>query len=96
MDKNIKIDNIITCVITRVEGLIMAVLKLTTIGNSTGVVLPKDLLSKLRVQKGDSLYAVETPDGIELTPYDPEFSAQMELAEKIMRRDRDILRKLAQ
>ena len=74
----------------------MAVLKLTTIGNSTGVVLPKDLLSKLRVQKGDSLYAVETPDGIELTPYDPEFSAQMELAEEIMRRDRDILRKLAQ
>ena len=96
MDKNIKIDNIITYVITRVEGLIMAVLKLTTIGNSTGVVLPKDLLSKLRVQKGDSLYAVETPDGIELTPYDPEFSAQMELAEEIMRRDRDILRKLAQ
>lgn len=96
MDKNIKIDNIITSVITRVEGLIMAVLKLTTIGNSTGVVLPKDLLSKLRVQKGDSLYAVETPDGIELTPYDPEFSAQMELAEEIMRRDRDILRKLAQ
>ena len=96
MDKNIKIDKIITYVITRVEGLIMAVLKLTTIGNSTGVVLPKDLLSKLRVQKGDSLYAVETPDGIELTPYDPEFSAQMELAEEIMRRDRDILRKLAQ
>ena len=96
MDKNIKIDNIITYVITLVEGLIMAVLKLTTIGNSTGVVLPKDLLSKLRVQKGDSLYAVETPDGIELTPYDPEFSAQMELAEEIMRRDRDILRKLAQ
>ena len=74
----------------------MAILKLTTIGNSTGVVLPKDLLAKLRAKKGDSLYAVETPDGIELTPYNPEFATQMELAEGIMRKDRDILRKLAQ
>ena len=74
----------------------MAILKLTTIGNSTGIVLPKDLLAKLRAKKGDSLYAVETPDGIELTPYNPKFAAQMELAEGIMRKDRDILRKLAQ
>jgi putative addiction module antidote len=71
-------------------------LKITTIGNSTGVVLPKEILQKLRVEKGDSLFAVETPNGIELTPYDPEFAAQIETAERVMREDRDALRKLAE
>jgi putative addiction module antidote len=73
----------------------MATLKLTTVGNSVGVVLPKEILDKLRVQKGDSLYVLETPRGIELTPYDPEFARQMDLAEAVMREDRDTLRKLA-
>jgi putative addiction module antidote len=71
-------------------------LKITTIGNSTGVVLPKEILQKLRVEKGDSLFVVETPNGIELTPYDPEFAAQIETAERVMREDRDALRKLAE
>ncbi|MBS0574829.1 MAG: AbrB/MazE/SpoVT family DNA-binding domain-containing protein [Proteobacteria bacterium] len=71
-------------------------LKVTSIGNSAGVILPKDLLARLRVDKGDELYAVETPDGIRLTRYDPVFAAQMEVAERIMREDRDLLRKLAQ
>ncbi len=71
-------------------------LKLTAIGNSTGVILPKDLLDKLRVDRGDELMVLETPDGIRLTPYDPEFSAQMDIAEEIMREDRDLLRKLAE
>ena len=70
-------------------------LKLTAIGNSTGVVLPKEILDRLRVQRGDELSVVETPDGIVLTPYDPELAAQMEVAERIMREDRDLLRKLA-
>jgi putative addiction module antidote len=73
----------------------MATLKLTTVGNSVGVVLPREILDKLRVQKGDSLYVLETPRGIELTPYDPEFARQMDLAEAVMREDRDVLRKLA-
>ena len=73
----------------------MTTLRLTTIGNSTGVVLPKELLAKLRVEKGDSLYVVETPDGIQLTPYDPDFAKQMDLAEEIMHEDRDVLRRLA-
>ncbi|MBF0187084.1 MAG: AbrB/MazE/SpoVT family DNA-binding domain-containing protein [Magnetococcales bacterium] len=73
----------------------MTTLRLTSIGNSTGVVLPKELLAKLRVEKGDTLYVVETPDGIQLTPYDPEFAKQMELAEELMRDERDVLRKLA-
>lgn len=71
-------------------------LKITTVGNSAGVILPKELLGRLRVEKGDELYALETPDGIRLTTYDPEFAAQMEVAERIMREDRDLLRKLAQ
>ena len=73
----------------------MATLKLTTVGNSVGVVLPREILDKLRVQKGDSLYVLETPRGIELTPYDPEFARQMDLAEAVMREDRDALKKLA-
>ena len=71
-------------------------LKLTTIGNSTGVVLSRELLQRLRVEKGDTLYVVETRNGIELTPYDPELAEQMDLAEKVMREHRDVLRKLAE
>lgn len=70
-------------------------LKVTTVGNSTGVVLPKDLLTKLRVGKGDSLYATELPDGVKLTPYDEEFERQMGIAEDIMRKRRNLLRELA-
>jgi putative addiction module antidote len=71
-------------------------LKITTVGNSAGVILPKDLLARLRLEKGDELYAVETPGGIVLTTYDPELAAQMEVAEQIMREDRLVLHKLAQ
>ncbi len=74
----------------------MTTLKVTTIGNSTGVVLPRELLQRLRVGKGDTLYVLETPNGIELTPYDPEFAGQMEAAEQVMREDRDVLRRLAE
>lgn len=70
-------------------------LKITTIGNSAGVILPRDLLARLRLEKGDELFALETPDGIRLTTYDPELAAQMEAAEQIMREDRLVLRKLA-
>jgi len=71
-------------------------LKLTAIGNSTGVILPKELLEKLRVQKGDLLHVLETPDGIRLTALDSTFAQQMDVAESVMREDRDILHKLAQ
>jgi putative addiction module antidote len=74
----------------------VSTLKLTTVGSSTGVVLPKELLERLRVTKGDLLHVVETPNGIELTPYDPEFAKQFAAAEQVMREDRDILRKLAE
>ena len=71
-------------------------LKITTVGNSAGVVLPKELLTRLRVEKGDELYVTELPDGIKLAPYDPEFERQMEVAEGVMRRRRALLRKLAE
>ncbi len=74
----------------------MSTLKITTVGNSTGVVLPKEILQHLHVDKGDTLYVLETPNGIELTPYNPQFTAQMEVAEQGMREDRDVLKKLAE
>jgi len=71
-------------------------LKITTVGNSAGVILPKELMARLRLEKGDELYAFETPDGIRLTTYDPELARQMEVAEKVMRHRRTLLHKLAQ
>lgn len=71
-------------------------LKITTIGNSAGVILPRDLLARLRLKKGDELHAVETPDGIRLTAYDPELARQMEVAEQVMQKRRALLHKLAQ
>ena len=71
-------------------------LKITTVGSSAGVVLTKELLSILRASKGDTLFAVETSRGIELTVYDPNVARQMEVAERVMREDRDVLRMLAE
>jgi len=73
----------------------LATLKITSVGNSAGVLLPKELLIKLRVDKGDVLHVIETENGIELTPYDPEFDDQMAVAEEIMHENRDLLRRLA-
>jgi putative addiction module antidote len=73
----------------------MTALKLTQVGNSVGVILPKELLAKLGLQKGDTLYAIETPEGLRLTTSDPEFEAQMEVARKVMRERRAVLRELA-
>ncbi|PPT40328.1 AbrB/MazE/SpoVT family DNA-binding domain-containing protein [Xanthomonas arboricola pv. zantedeschiae] len=70
-------------------------LKITSIGNSAGVILPKELLARLRLGKGDELYALETPDGIKLTAFDPTLAAQMDVAEQVMREDRQMLNKLA-
>ena len=72
-----------------------ATLKITKIGNSAGVVLPKELLARLRAGVGDTLYVSEAPDGIRITAANPDFAAQMEVIEQIMREDRDILRVLA-
>lgn len=71
-------------------------LKITTVGSSAGVVLPKEILHRLRVEKGDTLYVIDTPNGIELTPYDEKFERQLEAAQNVMRKNRNLLRKLAE
>ncbi len=74
----------------------MIALKVTTVGSSAGVVLPKEALAKLNVAKGDTLYLTDAPDGsMRITPQDPDFARQMKAAERIMRRDRDVLAALA-
>lgn len=70
-------------------------IKITTVGNSAGVILPKELLARLRLAKGDALYATELPDGIKLSPLDPEIAQQMEVAERVIRKRRTLFRKLA-
>lgn len=69
--------------------------KIAKIGNSAGIVLPKELLARLRVGVGDTLYVTESPDGIRITAADPDFADKMAAAERVMREDRDILRELA-
>ncbi|SDS99791.1 putative addiction module antidote [Halopseudomonas litoralis] len=71
-------------------------LKITSIGNSSGVILPKEILARLRLEKGDELYVLETPDGIKLTTFDPTLAEQMAVADKVMRKRRNLLHKLAQ
>lgn len=73
----------------------MAELKLTSIGNSVGAIFPKELLVRLGLQKGDSLFVVEGPDGLYLSPSNPEFESQMEAARRIMKKRRAVLRELA-
>jgi putative addiction module antidote len=72
------------------------IVKITTIGNSVGIILPKEILNRLHVEKGDSLYLLDTPEGVQLTPYDQEFAAEMDAAKRVMRKHRDVLRKLAE
>jgi putative addiction module antidote len=73
----------------------MYALKLTQIGNSVGVVLPKELLARLHVGKGDTVYLVESTEGFSLTPYDPEVAKQVEAGREFMREFRDTFHELA-
>ncbi|MBT9332689.1 AbrB/MazE/SpoVT family DNA-binding domain-containing protein [Paracidobacterium acidisoli] len=70
--------------------------KVTTVGNSVGIVLPKEILEKLQIEKGDILCVTDTPDGVQLTPYDEKFMKTMQAADKVMRQYRDTLRRLAE
>ena len=74
----------------------MTALKLTQIGNSVGVILPKELLAKLKLEKGDTVFVTEAANGaVMMTPYDADFEAQMSEARKIMKDRRQVLRELA-
>jgi putative addiction module antidote len=73
----------------------MTALKLTQIGNSVGVVLPKEILTRLKLEKGDTVFVTEMADGITLTPYSAEFELQMTEARRVMKKRRAVLRELA-
>ena len=73
----------------------MIQLKLTKIGNSVGVVLPKELLAQLKVGLGDTLFCSEVPDGVKMTAYDESVAEDLNLAEEILRSRRNVLRALA-
>ncbi len=73
----------------------MSALKLTQIGNSVGLILPKELLARLKLEKGDSVFWTEAANGITLTPYNPTFDTQMTAARGIMKKRRNVLRELA-
>lgn len=73
----------------------MSALKLTQIGNSVGVILPKEVLARLKLEKGDTVFLTDAANGVTLTPYDPAFEAQMGAARQVMKKRRNVLRELA-
>ena len=70
-------------------------LKLTSVGTSTGVVIPKEMMARMNMEKGEVLHVSETPDGYLLTPYDPEVAEQIKHARQVMKEHREALRALA-
>jgi putative addiction module antidote len=70
--------------------------KIVAIGNSAGIVLPKEIMARLNLEKGDSVYVTEEPKGLRVTPFDPDFATQMEAAREVMRENRDVLQRLAE
>ena len=74
----------------------MTALKLTQIGNSVGVILPREMLARLKLEKGDTVFVTDTAGGLTLTPYNPDFEAQMTAAREVMKRRRNALKVLAQ
>lgn len=74
----------------------MTTLKIRKVGNSLGATFPKEVLQKLKLQEGDTVYVTETPDGVQLTPYDPKFDQAMEAYRKVSNKYRNALRQLAE
>ncbi len=73
----------------------MVALKLTQIGNSVGVILPKEVLARLKVEKGDTVFVTDAANGVLLTPYDPALDEQLEAGREFMRAYRDTFHQLA-
>ncbi|WP_119354657.1 AbrB/MazE/SpoVT family DNA-binding domain-containing protein [Azohydromonas sediminis] len=73
----------------------MTALKLTQIGNSVGVILPKEILARLKLEKGDTVFVTEAANGVTLTPYDPALEEQLKLGREFMREYRDTFHQLA-
>ena len=74
----------------------MISVKVITVGDSIGIELPKELLEHLQLGAGDTLSVLETPNGLELQPYDEEYTKQIEFAEGVMKNRRNVLRRLAE
>ena len=70
--------------------------KIIAIGNSAGIILPKEILARLHAQKGDTLFITEGPQGVQLQPFDQDFATQMEAVRKVMSENRDVLKRLAE
>jgi putative addiction module antidote len=70
--------------------------KITQIGNSVGIILPREVLNRLHVEKGDTLYVTDSPEGVQLSPYNAAFARKLEALEQVMRENRDVLKKLAE
>jgi putative addiction module antidote len=70
--------------------------KITTIGNSVGIILPKEILNRLHVAKGDTLYLTDSPEGVQLSAYNAAFAQKLDAFEQVMRENRDVLKKLAE
>lgn len=73
----------------------MATLKIRKVGNSLGAIFPKEVLQKLKLQEGDTVLVTETPNGVLLTPYDPNFDQAMAAYRKVNNNYRNALRQLA-
>lgn len=73
----------------------MTALKLTQIGNSVGVILPKDILARLKLGKGDTVFVTEAVNGVTLTPYDITLEEELRLGREFMREYRDTFHQLA-
>jgi len=86
---NLVITNVITCEHEPMK------LKLRKVGNSVALIVPKSVRENMGVAEGSSVYLTETPDGYKISPYDPEFSQQMELARKVQQKHREALHELA-
>lgn len=73
----------------------MQALKLTQIGNSVGLILPKEVLARLKLEKGGTVFLTETPGGVALTPYDPTLEEQIDAGRAFMREFRGTFHELA-
>ena len=70
-------------------------LKLTQIGKSLGVILPKEAIARMKLEKGDAVFLTESPDGYQMAPYNPDVAEQIELGRDFMREYRDTFHALA-
>ena len=73
----------------------MISLKLTKVGTSTGTIIPKEMLARMKVEKGDTLFAIETREGYLITPYDPSLAEQLDAGREFMKDYRETFKALA-